>query len=348
MPSAQINQVSLQYLKCTTSTPLTTAQPSNQIRLTNVSMVRLKKGKKRFEIPAYKNTVQSYRAGNETDLDNVLQVNNVFLNVSKGQVAPNDELKKAFPGMTREEVVLEILKKGEIQVGEKERAQEHDRIHREVIDIVAGRLVDPKSKRVYTTGMIEKALDQLSSQGGHAGRQAGKGHGETNTPQDRSKSRDQGAATAESGTSTPSKANGDAGGGEPKEKAMPVWKGVTTTRSAKSQALEAMKALIAHQPIPVARARMRLRITCPTAVLKQSVKSAPKAEGEEPEKGTVKDKLLSFVEQIENQDVVGEEWEITGFAEPGAYKILGEFVAGQTKGRARVEVLDMAVTHEGD
>ena len=117
-------------------------------------MVRLKKGKKRFEIPAYKNTVQSYRAGNESDLDNVLQVNNVFLNVSKGRVAPNDELKKAFPGMSREEVVLEILKKGEIQVGEKERTQELERIHREVIDIVAGRLVDPKSKRVYTTGMI--------------------------------------------------------------------------------------------------------------------------------------------------------------------------------------------------
>ena len=70
MPSAQINQ------------------PSNQIKLTNVSMVRLKKGKKRFEIACYKNTVQSYRAGHETDLDNVLQIPNVFLNVSKGQVAP--------------------------------------------------------------------------------------------------------------------------------------------------------------------------------------------------------------------------------------------------------------------
>ena len=311
-------------------------------------MVRLKKGKKRFEIPAYKNTVQSYRAGNESDLDNVLQVNNVFLNVSKGQVAPNDELKKAFPGMTREEVVLEILKKGEIQVGEKERAQELERIHKEVIDIVAGRVVDPKSKRVYTTGMIEKALDQLSSQGGHAGRQAGKGHGESSTLQDRSKSRDQSAAAGESGSSTPAKANGDAADGEAKEKAKPVWKGVTTTRSAKYQALEAMRALIAHQPIPVARARMRLRITCPTQVLKQSVKSAPKAEGEEPEKGTVKDKLLSFVEQVENQDVVGEEWECTGFVEPGAYKVLGEFAAGQTKGRARVEVLDMTVTHEDD
>lgn len=326
MPSAQINQ------------------PSNQIKLTNVSLVRMKKGKKRFEVACYKNTVTSFRAGNETDLDNVLQIQNVFLNVSKGQVAPNEELKKAFPGMTREEVVLEVLKKGEIQVGEKERSQELDRVHKEVIEIVAGRLVDPKSKRVYTSGMIEKALDQLSSQGGQAGRSAGKGSAEGS---DRSKSRDQSATPAESGSSTPAKSNGDASKSEDKaEKSKPKWTGVTTTRSAKSQALEAMKALIAHQPIPVARARMRLRITCPTSVTKQSVKSAPTAEGEEATSSSVKDKILSFVEQVENQDVAGDEWECVGFVVPGSFKTLSEFISSQTKGRARVEVLDTAVTHE--
>ncbi|KAI7348378.1 Shwachman-Bodian-diamond syndrome protein [Hortaea werneckii] len=337
MPSAQINQ------------------PSNQIRLTNVSLVRLKKGKKKFEIACYKNTVTSFRAGNETDLDNVFQIPNVFLNVNKGQVAPNEELKKAFPGMTRDEVVLEILNKGEIQVGEKERGVELERVHREVVEMVAGRLVDPKSKRVYTTGMIEKALDQLSSQGGHAGRQAGKGKqggggGGGSAEEDRSKSR--GGEATESNAGTPRKTTdgqtaGD-GGEEVKQKPKPKWTGVTTNKSSKSQALEAMKALIAHQPIPVAKARMRLRITCPTSVLKQTVKLTPKTEGDEPEKGSVKDKILSYVEAVENQDVVGEEWECVGFVEPGSFKTLSDFISTQTKGRARAEVLDMAVTSEGD
>jgi ribosome maturation protein SDO1 len=174
-------------------------QPSNQIKLTNVSMVRLKKGKKRFEIACYKNTVQSYRAGHETDLDNVLQIPNVFLNVSKGEVAPNDDLVKAFgKGVSRDEIVMQILMKGELQVGEKERQQELERVHREVVEIVAGRLVDPKTKRVYTTGMVEKALEQLQSQGGNSGRQAGKGQGAA-AGEDRSQSRDQN----QSGTSTP-------------------------------------------------------------------------------------------------------------------------------------------------
>ncbi|KXT17459.1 hypothetical protein AC579_5717 [Pseudocercospora musae] len=320
MPSAQINQ------------------PSNQIKLTNVSLVRMKKGKKRFEVACYKNTVTAFRSGNETNLDDVLQIPNVFLNVSKGQVAPNDELKKAFPGMTRDEVVLEILKKGEIQVGEKERGQELERVHKEVLEIVAGRLVDPKTKRVYTTGMIEKSLDQLSSQGGHAGRGPAKGSG---GGADRSQSRDQ-SAPAESGSSTPAR-NGDA---DDKEKPKPKWTGVVTTRSAKSQALDAIKALIAHQPIPVARARMRLRITCPTSILKQSVKTSAAKEGEEPQTSTVKEKILDFVEQVETEDTAGSEWECVGFVVPGEYKTLSAFISEHTKGKARAEVLDTAVTHE--
>jgi ribosome maturation protein SDO1 len=318
-------------------------QPSNQIKLTNVSMVRLKKGKKRFEIACYKNTVQSYRAGHETDLDNVLQIPNVFLNVSKGEVAPNDDLVKAFgKGVSRDEIVMQILMKGELQVGEKERAQELERVHKEVVEIVAGRLVDPKTKRVYTTGMVEKALEQLQSQGGNSGRQAGKGQA-TGAGEDRSQSREQG----QSGSSTPSKTqNGDAADADAKPAYKPKWTGVSTNKSAKSQALEAMKALIAHQPIPVARARMRLRITCPTTILKQNYKLKAQSESEEPEKGIIKDKILSYVEQVESQDVIGEEWECVGFVEPGSFKTLGEFINTQTKGRAVAEVLDMAVTQE--
>jgi ribosome maturation protein SDO1 len=119
----------------------------------------------------------------------------------------------------------------------------------------------------------------------------------------------------------------------------------------KQQALEAMHALIAWQPIPVMRARMRLRITCPTNVAKQAPKSKIASEDvPEAEQGrsTIKDRILSFVEQIESQDVLGEEWEVIGFVEPGAFKALGEFCSAETKGRGRLEVLDMAVTHTDD
>lgn len=295
-------------------------------------MVRLKKGKKRFEIACYKNKVLEYRSGAETDLDNVLQIPNVFLSVSKGETAPTSGLEKAFgKGRSRDEVIQEILKKGEMQVGDKERSAQRERLEREVIDIVAGKVVDPRSKRVYTVGMIEKALEQLSIHGAQH-------------KQDEAHSKG-------SGTATPDAENGDS---KPKRKDMPTWTGIVTTKSAKSQALEAMKALIAWQPIPISRARMRLKVVSPTNILKQGISLQKHLETAEQEDGiqskpkTVKDKILDYFEQVESQDTTGPTWEVVGFVEPGAYKTLGEFIAEETKGRGRVEVLDMAVTHEDD
>lgn len=348
-------------------------QPSNRINLTNVSLVRYRKRKSRFELACYKNKLLEYRSGTETDLDNVLQVPTIFLNVSKGASAPNSELNKCFgKGYDKEAVIKEILERGEIQVGAGERREERERLEKEVLDLVGGRLVDPATKRIYTTGMIKKALDMLSQQGGHqpvegglgeklgslnlhgGGREKGTTEKETASGAPSPKVDGSEVATpATLGTDEGHDAEGGIHKGRGKKSDMPMWTGVVTTKSAKSQALEAMRALIAWQPIPVMRARMRLRVTCPTAISKQAAKSRGATESaeegekaEQPVKGTIKDRVLSFIEQVESQDVLGEEWEVVGFLEPGAFKGLGEFVSGETRGRGRVEVLDLAVTHE--
>ena len=44
----------------------------------------------------------------ETDIDDVVQVNNVFVNVSKGEVAKTEDLKKAFGKADREAIVREV------------------------------------------------------------------------------------------------------------------------------------------------------------------------------------------------------------------------------------------------
>jgi len=134
--------------------------PSNQIKLTNVSIVRLKKGGKRFEIACYKNKVQEWRSGVETDLDNVLQISNVFVNVSKGEVAKSQDLQKIFTTSDVDTIVKEILKKGELQVGEKEREQELSNIRKDIATQIAEKCVDPATKRPLSVGIIEKALNE--------------------------------------------------------------------------------------------------------------------------------------------------------------------------------------------
>ncbi|KAI8341510.1 ribosome maturation protein [Chlamydoabsidia padenii] len=136
-------------------------QPNSQIKLTNVSVVRLRKGGKRFELACYKNKVMEWRTNVETDLDEVLQIHNVFLNVSKGQVASKDDLNKCFKTDDVDKVIQEILKKGELQVAEKERTNQLESMWKDIANIVTDNCVNPQTKRPYTVTMIEKAMQDL-------------------------------------------------------------------------------------------------------------------------------------------------------------------------------------------
>ncbi|KAL0945540.1 hypothetical protein HGRIS_014702 [Hohenbuehelia grisea] len=135
-------------------------QPSNQIKLTNVSVVRLKKGGKRYEIACYKNKVQEWRNGVETNLDDVMQISNVFMNVSKGEVAKTGDLQKAFGTTELSTIIQEILTKGELQIGEKERDHDLTSLRKEIATLVAEKCVDPKTQTPYPVGLVEKAMNE--------------------------------------------------------------------------------------------------------------------------------------------------------------------------------------------
>lgn len=139
----------------------TIKNPTNQKRLTNVAVVRLKKAGKRFEIACYKNSVVSWRNKVETDLDEVLQTHTVFLNVSKGQAAKKDDLTRAFGTEDQTEVCKQILAKGELQVSEKERQTQLDSTFRDIATRVSDICVNPDTKRPYTVGLIEKAMKEI-------------------------------------------------------------------------------------------------------------------------------------------------------------------------------------------
>lgn len=66
-----------------------------------------------------------------------MQIQNVFMNVSKGELASHDDLIKAFKTDDTAKIILEILSKGELQVGEKERSAALEVISRDVASIIA-------------------------------------------------------------------------------------------------------------------------------------------------------------------------------------------------------------------
>ncbi|XP_011297246.1 ribosome maturation protein SBDS [Fopius arisanus] len=135
--------------------------PINQIRLTNVAVVRMKKQGKRFEIACYRNKVVSWRNKLEKDIDEVLQTHTVFTNVSKGQMSKKEDLLKAFGTDNQTEICKEILSKGELQVSDKERHSALDSMFKDIATTVADKCVNPDSKRPYPVSMIEKAMKDV-------------------------------------------------------------------------------------------------------------------------------------------------------------------------------------------
>ena len=135
--------------------------PTNQQRLTNVAIVRMKRAGKRFEIACYKNKVVSWRDKTERDLDEVLQTHTVFVNVSKGQAAKKEDLQTAFETTEQTEICKLILEKGELQVSEKERSVASAATLKEVASTIANMCVDPETKRPIPISTIEKGLKDV-------------------------------------------------------------------------------------------------------------------------------------------------------------------------------------------
>ena len=132
--------------------------PVNQVRITNVAIVRLQKAGCKFEVAAYKNKVIDFRQGIENDLEEVLQIDNVFENVSKGLLAKKSNLEKAFGTTDSAAICNLILHTGVLQVSALERNAQISQTLREITNMIVTKCVESTSKRPFTFAMVENAL----------------------------------------------------------------------------------------------------------------------------------------------------------------------------------------------
>ena len=88
-------------------------QPVGIKLFTNVAIVKLKKAGKQFELACYRNKITSWRNGQETDLDEVIQTKQIYSNATAGKKASTEDLKVFGNKLTLDEIFMEILNKGE-------------------------------------------------------------------------------------------------------------------------------------------------------------------------------------------------------------------------------------------
>ena len=119
--------------------------------------------KKKFEIACYPGKVVDFRKKRETNLDEVLQAEGIFSDVESGKFASKAELKQAFKNMSTDEIIIEILNKGEFQESEAERGDALDKVTQEIASIIVKMTVNSEDGNKFPVSIILKAISQTKS-----------------------------------------------------------------------------------------------------------------------------------------------------------------------------------------
>jgi ribosome maturation protein SDO1 len=141
------------------------SQPVGQKRHTNIAVVSVRKkveGKEyKFEIACYPNKVLNQREGIEKDLAQVLQTETVFTNVSRGDIATNEDLITVFGTTNHRKVCEQIIKEGYLQVSDKEREYLTESLSRDVLNLVSQMTMDAVTGYPLTVTQLQTALDDI-------------------------------------------------------------------------------------------------------------------------------------------------------------------------------------------
>ena len=125
---------------------------------TKFTSVRLTIEGERFEILVYPDPALNYKMGKQVDPAQVLAIDEVYADSSKGLRASADKLKKHFKTDDHAKAALEVLRRGELQLTQEQRMRLTEEKRRQIVTIIAKNYVDPKTHLPHPPVRIEQAM----------------------------------------------------------------------------------------------------------------------------------------------------------------------------------------------
>jgi ribosome maturation protein SDO1 len=121
--------------------------------------VKYEKNGKHFEI-LVNEKVFDYLEG-KVSIKEVLIVEEVFRDISKGERASEEDLLSVFETTNIEKIAEEMIKNGYIQIPTEIRRKWVEEKRKQIIDFIAKNAIDPKTKLPIPPQRIELALEQV-------------------------------------------------------------------------------------------------------------------------------------------------------------------------------------------
>jgi ribosome maturation protein SDO1 len=122
---------------------------------------RITKSGEKFEVLVKPEPALDYKMGKPTPISQMLVIDEIYTDASKGTHASDEKLQKAFGTTDPVAVAEEIMKRGELQLTTEQRRQLVDDKRKQIVAFVSRNCIDPRTGTPHPPLRIEQAFNQI-------------------------------------------------------------------------------------------------------------------------------------------------------------------------------------------
>jgi len=125
-----------------------------------ISLARLKKFGKTFELSVNPDSALAYKRGEITDLNEVVLAEHIFTDAKKGLITPAAELENIFKTSDFNKIAHIIIKEGEVQATSEHRNKEREQKLKQLVELIRRQAVDSRTGFPIPAARIEAAFEE--------------------------------------------------------------------------------------------------------------------------------------------------------------------------------------------
>ena len=130
------------------------------VSLDDAVVARLDSQGSHFEVLIDPHLAQMMRNGEDVDIEDLLAVEEVFKDSSKGDRASDEHIKKVFGTDDMGQIVRKIVMEGEIQLTTDQRRKMTEEKRKQIVTYIAHHAINPQLKAPHPPQRIENAMNE--------------------------------------------------------------------------------------------------------------------------------------------------------------------------------------------
>ena len=130
------------------------------VTLDQAVIARLKTHGEHFEILVDPEGAQEFKHGAPIKLEDILAVEDVFSNASRGDRVPEEDLIKVFGTTSVLEIARKIINEGEINLTAEQRHRMLEEKRRQVVSFISRNAINPQTSAPHPPARIERAMEE--------------------------------------------------------------------------------------------------------------------------------------------------------------------------------------------